>query len=48
MIEPMLERHAGDRHAELGRIGEIRQSLLTRWMFLAEDDLALRAMQRLP
>ena len=48
VVEPMIERHAGDGDAKRRGIGEIRQALLTRRMLLAEDHLALRAMQRLP
>ena len=31
-----------------GRLGEIAQRLIARWMLLAEDDLALRAFGRSP
>ena len=48
VIEPMIERDTSDAHAQLHRIGEIRQRLLTRRMFLTEDHLPLRAVQRLP
>ena len=48
VVEPMIQRHAGDGDAKRRRIGEIRQALLTRRMFLAEDHLPLRAVQRLP
>ena len=44
----MVERGTGDAYAELHRIGEIRQCLLTRRMLLTKDHLPLRAMQRLP
>src|ERR1700757_3966760 len=48
VIEPMIERDTSDAHAQLHRIGEIRQRLLTRRMLLTEDHLPLRSMQRLP
>ena len=48
VIEPMVKRGTSDAYAELHRIGEIRQSLLTRRMLLTKDHLPLRAMQRLP
>src|ERR1700744_2507689 len=48
VIEPMIERDTSDAHAQLHRIGEIRQRLLTRRMLLTEDPLPLRSMQRLP
>src|SRR5689334_24717800 len=44
----MVQRGTSDAYAELHRIGEIRQSLLTRRMLLTKDHLPLRAMQRLP
>ena len=48
MVEPMRQRFARNRHAEIGRVGEIGEALLTRRMILAEDHLALGAVQRLP
>ena len=48
VIEPMQERHAGDGDAERVGIGEVRQALLSRRMLLAEDHVALRAVQCLP
>src|SRR4029434_1669941 len=48
VIEPMVERDTSDAHAELHRIGEIRQRLLTRGGLLTKDHLPLRPMQRLP
>ena len=48
MIEPVHEQLAGDRDPEWPRIGEVGQALGARWMILAEDDLALGPMQRLP
>lgn len=48
VIEPMVERGAANGHAELRGISEIRQGLLTGWVFLAKDHLPLRAVQRLP
>src|SRR5215471_21847719 len=48
VVEPMIERNASDAHPKLGGIGEIRQALLTRRMFLAKDHLPFGTMQRLP
>ena len=48
VVEPMRKGLAGDGDAEFGGVGEVRQSLLTRRMLLAEDDLLLRPVQRLP
>ena len=44
----MIKRDTNDAHTELARIGEIRQSLLTRRVLLTKDHLPLRAVQRLP
>jgi hypothetical protein len=44
----MPERHTGNRNAKLGSIGEVRQTLLSGRVLLAEDHFALRAVQRLP
>jgi hypothetical protein len=40
----MLEPLAGDGHAEVGHVGEIRETLLSGDVVLTEDDLAVRAM----
>src|SRR5215471_19674326 len=48
VVEPMIERNASDAHPKPRGIGEIRQALLTRRMFLAKDHLPLGTMQRLP
>ena len=48
VIEPVIERDTGDADAEIGHVGEVRQSLLTGRMLLAKDHLPLRAMLRLP
>ena len=48
VVEPMRQRLAGDGDAEAARVGEVGQALLTRRVLLAEDHVALRAMQRLP
>ena len=48
VVEPVLERLAGDADAERGGLGEVGQPLPPRRMVLAEDDLACRAGHRLP
>src|ERR1700758_644647 len=48
VIQPVMQRNVGDGDAKLFGVGEIRQGLLTRRMFLPEDNLSLGAMQRLP
>ena len=48
MIEPVREQHARDRYAKRIAFGEVRQALLSWWMFLAENHLALGAVHRLP
>ena len=48
MVEPVLERLAGDADTEFGGGGEVRQALLPRRMLLAKDHLLLRAVLRLP
>jgi hypothetical protein len=40
MVEQMAERLAGDPDAEPAAIGDVRQGLPARRMFLAEDQLA--------
>ena len=48
VIEPVIERRAGDGDAEIAHVGEVRQPEPTGLMGLAEDHLLLRAMQRPP
>ena len=48
VIEPVIERLAGDGDAQVGHVGEIRQPHPARLMDLAEDHLLVRAVQRAP
>jgi hypothetical protein len=48
VVESVREGLAGDDDPEFGGVGEVRQALLTWRMLLAEDDLLLRPVQRLP
>jgi hypothetical protein len=48
MVEPMIERRAGDADAAIAHLGEIRQPEPARRMFLPEDDVLLGAVQRPP
>lgn len=48
MVEPVSERLTGDGDAEVVGVGEVRQRLASGLVDLAEDDLLLGAMQRLP
>ena len=48
VIEPMLQRDAGDRDAERARVGEVGQAETAGLVLLAEDDVLLRAGQRPP
>ena len=48
MIEPVIEPLPGDGDAQVGHVGEIRQTHPAGLMDLAEDDLLVRAMQRPP
>ena len=48
MIEPVIERNAGNDDGEIGHIGEVRQPHPARLMVLAEDNLLLLAVQRPP
>ncbi len=48
VIEPVVERGAGDDDAELVHIGEVGQAHRARLMGLAKDDLLLRPVQRAP
>ena len=44
MIQPMVQRLAGDADAGIGHVGEIRQRLLSRHMVLTEDHLTIGAV----
>jgi hypothetical protein len=44
MVQPVLEPHVSNRHAEFRSVGEVRQTLLTGRVFLPEDDVPLRTM----
>jgi hypothetical protein len=48
VIEPMIERDAGDADRQVAHLGKIRQPHPPGLMHLAEDDLALGPMQRAP
>ena len=48
VIEPMIERQAGDRDAESADIGEVRETKTTGRMLLAEHNLLLGAVERTP
>ena len=48
VVEAVLERLAGDCDAEPGRVGEVGQRPVAGRMDLAEDDLALGPVPRLP
>jgi hypothetical protein len=48
VVETVRKRLAGDRHCDGLERGEIRQPLATRLLHLAEHDLLIRSMQRLP
>ena len=48
VVEPMLERHAGDTDPQLAHLGEVREPHPARLVLLAEDHLPLPAMQRPP
>ena len=48
MVEQMRKGPAGDGHAELGAIGEVRERLSAGRMLLSEDQLALRPLGRPP
>ena len=48
VVEPMIERHTGDRDAEPARVGEVGQAEAAGLVLLAEDDVLLRAVQRAP
>jgi hypothetical protein len=48
VVEPVIERHAGDADAAIAHVGEIGQSQPARRMLLAEDDVLLGPVQRPP
>lgn len=48
MIEPVIQRRAGDGDAQVGHVGEVGQAEAPRFMSLPEDDLLLRAVQGPP
>jgi hypothetical protein len=48
MVEPVVEPNTGDGDGKFRGIGEVRQALLTGRMFLPEDHIPLRTVQRLP
>jgi hypothetical protein len=41
VIEPVIERHAGDTDAVIAHLGEIGQAQPTRRVLLPGDDVAL-------
>src|SRR5512135_1755094 len=48
VIEPMIERRAGDADAAIGHAGKIGQPEPTRRMLLPEDDVLLGTVERPP
>ena len=48
VIEPVDQRRARDANAEVGHVSEVRQAHPARFVNLAEDHLAVRAVQRAP
>ena len=48
VIEPMIERLAGDRDAQTTRVGEVGQSQSARFMLLAEDHVLFGSVKRPP
>ena len=48
MVEPVIERHAGDADAAIAHVGEIGQPQPARRMLLAKDDVLLGSVQRPP
>jgi hypothetical protein len=44
VIQPMIQRLAGNADADIGHVGEIRLRLLSRHMVLTEDHLAIGAV----
>ena len=48
VVEPVIERRAGNRDARVRHVGEVRQAHAAGLVDLAEDDLPLGAVQRPP
>ena len=48
VVQAMIQRCAGDRHAQAVGVGEVRQPQLARRMSLTEDDFLLRTVHRAP
>jgi hypothetical protein len=48
VIEPVIERHAGDADAAIAHVGEIGQPEPARRMLLPEDNVPLGAVERPP
>src|SRR4051812_43360637 len=48
VVKPVIQPHAGDRDAEIGHVGEVRQPDPAGLMGLPEDDLLLLAMDGAP
>ncbi len=48
VVEPVGQRRARDRHAEVGRVGEVRQAQPPRRVGLREHDFPLRPVDRPP
>jgi hypothetical protein len=48
VVEQMLKKLAGDRHAEAAHVGKIRQPEPARFVKLAEDNLLLFAVDGAP
>jgi hypothetical protein len=48
VIEPVIETNAGDGHAQVGHVGEIRQPHPAGFMDLSEDHLLVGAVQGPP
>ena len=44
VVEPVIERFGGDRDAQIGHVGEIRQPHPAGFVDLAENHLLVRAM----
>src|SRR5271169_6781772 len=48
VIKSAVEKLAGNGDAEIGHLGEVRESHPARWMLLAKDDLPIRTVHRPP
>ena len=48
VVQAMIQRGAGDRHAQAAGVGEVRQTELARRVGLAEDDFLLRTVHGAP